>query len=228
MNLKERYEDVLERIERARQRAGTPHVQLIAVTKTHPMETVEEALQLGMTDIGENKVQELVKRMDSFGDEAFRYHQIGSLQTNKVKYIVDRVHLIHSLDRTSLAKEIQKRATTPVDCLVQVNIGEEQTKSGIHLEDTEKFLEELQEYPLVHVCGLMAMAPANADERQLREYFRNMRKMQEKISSKGYNKLDMKYLSMGMSNDFEIAIEEGANMVRIGSTLFGQRNYNKV
>lgn len=228
MNIKERYEDVLERIERAKQRGGNPNVQLIAVTKTHPMETVEEALHLGMTDIGENKVQELVKRMDFFGDDAFHYHQIGSLQTNKVKYIVDRVSLIHSLDRISLAKEIQKRATTPVDCLVQINIGQEQTKSGILLEETEQFLEALQEYPLVHVCGLMTMAPARAGERQLREYFRNMQKMQEKISSKGYNKLDMKYLSMGMSNDFEIAIEEGANMVRIGSTLFGQRNYNKV
>lgn len=223
-------EDVLERIEKAKRRSPYGQdVTLIAVTKTHSNDTVRLARDLGLTSIGENKVQELRKRMEEFGD-TLKYHMIGTLQSNKVKYIYDKVELIHSLDRHSLAKEINKRGKNldrPVPCLVQVNIGREKTKGGVLPEDTEAFVEECLKYPNLRIMGLMAMAPHIDDEDELRGYFRKMYKMREIIAKKGYNELDMKYLSMGMSNDFEIAIEEGANIVRIGSALFGQRDYSK-
>ncbi|MDO5714334.1 MAG: YggS family pyridoxal phosphate-dependent enzyme [Tissierellia bacterium] len=223
--------EVLHKVEKARKRSiNGEEVTIIAVTKTHDNQVIQDVKDLGFTSIGENKVQELVKRMEVFED-SLEYHMIGRLQSNKVKYIYDKVALIHSLDRHSLAKEIDKRGRNSeitVPCLIQVNVSKEKTKGGVFPEDLESFVEECLKYKNIRIMGLMTMAPHIDDEKKLRSYFQKMYKMREIIAKKGYNELDMKYLSMGMSNDYEIAIEEGANMVRIGSSLFGKRDYSKL
>lgn len=228
MDLKTNLKEVLEEIEDAKSKSHFDRdVKLIAVSKTHPVEMIKEVSDLGIKDFGENKVQELTSKIDEVKDVDF--HMIGNLQTNKVKYIYDRVKLIHSLDRIKLAKEINKRAAKDnikVDCLVQINIGEEDTKFGIKYEDTEDFISKLEDFKNINIKGLMAIAPNTSNEDLLRECFKKMNDMFEKIGSKSYDNVEMKYLSMGMSNDFKIAIEEGSNMVRIGSKIFGKRNYN--
>ena len=218
---------VREEIEEARRHSltGEP-VQLIAVTKTHGVDAIEEALTCGVTDIGENKVQELTKKIDAIGPRV-RYHMIGNLQSNKVKYIYRDVALIHSLDRSSLAKEIEKRAKQTdhiVPCLLQVNIGDEVSKGGLAYEGVLPFLESILDYKHIKVDGLMAIAPNVEDEAYLRKLFRKMFALKEDINNRNYEGVDMTHLSMGMSNDFSIAIEEGANMVRVGSRIFGKRH----
>ncbi|MGI5949330.1 YggS family pyridoxal phosphate-dependent enzyme [Peptoniphilus sp.] len=228
MDLKENLESVLEEIEDAKSKSHfNRDVELIAVSKTHPVEMIERVRDLGITEFGENKVQELRDKIELVKDVNF--HLIGNLQTNKVKYIYDKVKLIHSLDRIKLAKEINKRAESSdiiVDCLVQINIGNEETKSGIRYEETEEFISKLEDFQNIHIKGLMAIAPNTSDEDLIRKCFEKMNNKFEDIGSKDYKNVEMKYLSMGMSNDFKIAIEEGSNMVRIGSKIFGNRNYN--
>lgn len=196
---------------------------------------IKDFNELGVVDFGENKVQELVSKMEDneieekIKNNKINFHLIGNLQTNKVKYIYNKVKLIQSLDRVKLAKEINKRAKKDgihVDVLVQINIGEEDSKSGIRYEETEKFIYELLEYENINVKGLMAIAPNTEDELLLRKLFEKMDIMFENISDKHYEGVEMKYLSMGMSHDFKLAIEEGSNMIRVGSKLFGNRNYN--
>ncbi len=202
-------------------------VKIIAVTKTISVPIIEQALNNGMLDIGENKVQELLKKMDLLKDRPY-YHMIGYLQSNKVKYIVEDIHLIHSLDRLSLAKEINKRAkriNRTIDCLIQVNISEEKSKFGIKKEEAIPFIEKLLQYPYVKVKGLMTIAPFTQEEKIIRQSFSGLYELNEKIKSKNYKELDMEFLSMGMTNDYKIAIEEGSNMVRIGTAIFGKRNY---
>ena len=202
-------------------------VKIIAVTKTISAPFVEQALNEGMLDIGENKVQELLKKMDIFKDRPC-YHMIGYLQSNKVKYIVKDIHLIHSLDRVSLAKEINKRAkkiNRTIDCLIQVNISEEESKFGIKEEEVIPFIEKLLLYPYIKVKGLMTIAPFTQEEKIIRQTFSGLYELNEKIKSRNYKELDMEFLSMGMTNDYKIAIEEGSNMVRIGTAIFGKRNY---
>lgn len=219
---------VRDEIEESRKRSLTgEEVKLIAVTKTHGVDIMEEAINLGVTDVGENKVQELTEKMDLIGDKV-RYHMIGNLQSNKVKYIYRDVALIHSLDRSSLAKEIEKRAKQTdhiVPCLLQVNIGDEVSKGGLAYEGVLPFLESILDYKHIKVDGLMAIAPNVEDEAYLRKLFRKMFALKEDINNRNYEGVDMTYLSMGMSNDFSIAIEEGANMVRVGSRIFGKRHY---
>ncbi|MDQ0507728.1 pyridoxal phosphate enzyme (YggS family) [Peptoniphilus ivorii] len=224
----ERISRVKEEIEEARSHSitGEP-VELIAVTKTHDVKTIREAIVAGATDIGENKVQELRGKIEEIGPEV-RYHMIGNLQSNKVKYIYQDVVLIHSLDRKSLAKEIEKRAQQTNDivrCLLEVNIGRESSKGGLLFEKVLPFLESILDYSHIKIDGLMTVAPAVDDENYLRALFRKMFALKEDIALRNYKDVDMKYLSMGMSNDFPIAIEEGANMVRIGSRIFGARTY---
>ena len=219
---------VREEIEEARRYSltGEP-VQLIAVTKTHGVDKIEEALRHGVTDIGENKVQELTKKIDALGDRV-RYHMIGNLQSNKVKYIYNDVVLIHSLDRPSLAKEIQKRGCETdhiVHCLLEVNIGDEASKGGLAYDQVLPFLESIVDYSHLKVDGLMTVAPNVDDEAYLRQLFRKMVALKEDIAGRHYEGVDMTHLSMGMSQDFHIAIEEGANMVRVGSRIFGARHY---
>ena len=236
MDLKDNLNRLYEDIEIAKENSNFKrNVDLIAVSKTHPVEMIDEFNKLGLTEFGENKVQELVSKIEdekikeNVKNNKINFHLIGNLQTNKVKYIYNKVKLIQSLDRLKLAKEINKRANKDnicVDCLVQINIGNEESKFGINYEDTEKFIYELLDFKNINIKGLMAIAPNTDDELLLRKLFEKMNNKFEEISSKAYEGVEMKYLSMGMSHDFKLAIEEGSNMIRVGSKLFGNRNYN--
>ncbi len=221
-------EEINDRINLALEKAGRKDtVELVAVTKTVPVERIIEALDMGVVDIGENKVQELIEKMEIL-EERPRYHMIGHLQSNKVKYIVDRIHLIHSLDRVSLAKEIDKRAKASdhiVDTLIQVNIAKEESKFGMMEADVLPFIEKVLKLENIRIKGLMTIAPFTDDEAILRKTFSGLYNLSERIKSENYNGLDMNILSMGMTNDFEIAIEEGSNMIRIGTGIFGNRDY---
>ena len=215
-------------IERALQKSNRigSKVDLVAVTKTVDVDKMNEAIQLGIKNIGENRVQELVKKYDIIGDKP-NYHMIGHLQTNKVKDIIDKVSLIHSLDRLSLARELNKRAKgcdIVVDVLIQVNVAEEESKYGLKVAEVIPFLERILNYDNINVKGLMTIAPLVEDSEEIRWVFRTLRELSEEIDAKGYKEVEMKFLSMGMTNDYEVAVEEGANMLRIGTGLFGKRN----
>lgn len=228
--IKERLERVFENIIDARARSLTGEkVTLVAATKTQDLDTINQAIAYGVNDIGENRAQELEKKKDGLISQV-NLHMIGNLQSNKVKYIYKDVDLIHSLDRLSLAKEIEKRASRDgirVSCLVQVNIGEEKTKAGLAYEEVLPFIESMEDYPHIKVQGLMAMAPHIDDQKRLRGYFRKMFKLREKVAKEKFPGVDMTYLSMGMTNDYKLAIEEGSNMVRVGREIFGERDYSK-
>jgi len=200
-------------------------IRLIAVTKTVDPQRINIALENGITDIGENRVQELLQKYDEVHGDVF-WHLIGQLQTNKVKYIINKVKLIHSLDRLSLAQEIQKQCQKTgkiMPVLVEVNIGKEQTKAGIMENDLENFIKEIAAFPNIAVQGLMTVAPLVQDKEKVRPYFQRMRIWFERLKESGIPGVKMKYLSMGMSNDFQIAIEEGSNMIRVGTAIFGKR-----
>ncbi|WP_300278925.1 YggS family pyridoxal phosphate-dependent enzyme [Peptacetobacter sp.] len=231
-NIRENIENIRKRIADAAQRVGrdTDDIKLISVTKTVDIDKVEEAIEAGSLDAGENKPQELARKYDVLGNK-IRWHQIGSLQTNKVKYIIDKVCMIHSLDREGLAEEIDKRASKinrVIDCLVQVNISGEESKHGMTREEVEPFIRLVSEkYHNIKIKGLMTMAPFDAERDEIRKVFRNLKELSEEINNMNIENVDMTELSMGMTNDFEIAIEEGATMVRVGTAIFGKRNYNK-
>ena len=205
-------------------------VNLMAVTKTVDVEKVLEAIDAGITDIGENKPQELARKYEAIGDKV-RYHLIGTLQTNKVKYIIDKAYMIHSLDRISLCEEIQKRAEKidkTVNCLVQVNISKEESKHGLDRELVVDFIKEVsRNYKNIHVKGLMTMAPFIDDEEEIRKVFKGLKDLSLEINDLNIPNVEMNTLSMGMSHDYKIAIEEGATIIRVGTSIFGQRNYNK-
>lgn len=229
MSVKDNLDRVRENIQNTLVKSGREldDLTLITVTKTIDLDKIEEALSLGVKDIGENRVQELEKRIVHF-DDRVNYHMIGHLQTNKVRNIVDKVQLIHSLDRMSLGKELNKRGKMNdiiVDALIQVNVAEEESKFGLKLEEVLPFIEKMLKFDNIRIKGLMTMAPYTEDEKILRHVFRQMYKLKEDIEKRNYKTLDMNYLSMGMSNDYEIAIEEGSNMVRVGSAIFGERKY---
>ena len=205
-------------------------VNLMAVTKTVDVDKVLEAIDAGITDIGENKPQELSRKYEIIGDKV-RYHLIGTLQTNKVKYIIDKAYMIHSLDRISLCEEIQKRAEKidkVVKCLVQVNISKEESKHGLEEEQVVDFIKQVsKDYKNIHIQGLMTMAPFVDDEKEIRKVFSKLKKLSVEISNLNLPNVEMDTLSMGMSHDYKIAIEEGATIIRVGTSIFGQRNYNK-
>lgn len=219
---------VNENIQKSKERVGRDDdIKLIAVSKTINLDRISEAIDLGVSDIGENKVQELTGKLDELEGKV-NFHMIGHLQSNKVKYIINRVKLIHSLDRIALAKEIDKRAKKMgiyVDTLVQVNVAEEESKFGLKVEDAIPFIEKALNYSNIKIRGLMTIAPFVDDEMEIRKIFRTMVELKEKIKQENYKELSMDYLSMGMTNDYEIAIEEGSNMVRVGTAIFGERNY---
>ena len=231
-NIRENIESIRKRIADAAKRAGrdADDIKLIAVTKTVDVDKVEEAIAAGALDAGENKPQELARKYEVLGDK-IRWHQIGSLQTNKVKYIIDKVCMIHSLDREGLAEEIDKRASKigrVIDCLVQVNISGEESKHGMSREEVEPFVRLVAEkYPNIKIKGLMTMAPFDAERDEIRKVFRDLKVLSDEINNMNIGNVEMKELSMGMTNDFEIAVEEGATMVRVGTAIFGKRNYNK-
>jgi pyridoxal phosphate enzyme (YggS family) len=228
--LRDNLNAVEERIKAACIRAGRKReeVTLIAVSKTKPVSMIEELIELGVTSFGENKVQELTNKYEVL-PKTLNWHLIGHLQTNKVKYIVDKVCLIHSVDSLKLAKEIQKEAKKKdVVCkiLIEVNIANEETKFGVSYDEVLPLILEISKLSRVKVCGLMTIAPYVEKAEKNREHFRNLRQLYVDIKSKNIDNVSMDMLSMGMTGDYEIAIEEGATMIRVGTGIFGERDYN--
>lgn len=229
--IKDNLNDIKDRIAVAAIKSGRQpeEITLITVTKTLPIDVINAAITYGITDIGENKVQEVMDKYDHILNEP-KWHLIGHLQTNKVKYIADKVSLIHSVDSLRLAEEISKRCEkleTVMDILIQINVADESTKFGIQRDEIFELVEQVSLLTNVRIKGLMTIAPNIEDEQELRKYFSEMKDIFETLKKTMYNRVDMTYLSMGMTNDYEIAIEEGANMVRIGTGIFGARNYIK-
>jgi hypothetical protein len=202
-------------------------ITLVAVTKTVPAERIEEALQAGVTHIGENRVQEAQQKYPIIGDRT-TWHLIGHLQTNKVKYAVPLFHLIHSVDRLSLAEEISRQANKRdmvARVLVQVNIAREDTKFGLDPLETIDFVQHIAKLPGLKVEGLMTIAPYVENPEEVRPVFRGLRQQAEAIRQQNFTDVSMDILSMGMTGDFVVAIEEGATLVRVGSGIFGSRVY---
>ena len=204
-------------------------VLLCAVTKTRTADEINEAIDAGITDIGENKVQEIMDKFDSV--RPVRWHLIGHLQTNKVKYIIDKVSMIHSVDSLHLAQEIDKRAAQhgiTMDILIQVNSAQEESKFGISTDETEGMIRDiLDKCPNIRIRGLMCIAPFAENPEDVRVYFAQVKKLYDEYSSIEHKNLDFKYLSMGMSHDYEVAILEGSNLIRVGTAIFGERDYSK-
>ena len=228
--LKNNLELVKENIKAACKKSGRDYseVTLIAVSKTKPLSDVEELILCNQTEFGENKVQELVDKYENVSTPV-NWHLIGHLQTNKVKYIVDKAHLIHSVDSIHLAQTIDKEAAKKnviVPVLIQINIAKEETKFGIDETNIYSILDEIKDLKHIKVKGLMTIAPYVENPEENRVHFRKMRQILLDIKSKNIDNIDMNILSMGMTNDYEVAIEEGSTMVRVGTGIFGERNYN--
>lgn len=231
MSIKDNIISIKQNIDNIRKESNRQEdVNLMAVTKTVDVDKVLEAIDAGITDIGENKPQELARKYEIIGDKV-RYHLIGTLQTNKVKYIIDKAYMIHSLDRIALCEEIQKRAKKidkNINCLVQVNISKEESKHGLEEEAVIDFVKNVSaNYKNIHIKGLMTMAPFIDDDDEIRKVFKSLKNLSLKINDLNLPNVEMDTLSMGMSHDYKIAIEEGATIIRVGTSIFGQRNYNK-
>lgn len=227
--LKDQLQEVEKRIQAACDRAGRKReeVTLIAVSKTKPVETLQEAYDLGVRIFGENKVQELTAKYEALPKD-IHWHMIGHLQTNKVKYIIDKAELIHSVDSLKLAETIEKEAAKHdliADILVEVNVAEEESKFGMKMEEVIPFVEKVSAFPRVRVRGLMTIAPFVEDPEENRSIFADLHKLYIDIKKKNHDNDTVSVLSMGMTNDYEVAIEEGATMVRVGTGIFGARNY---
>lgn len=232
MNVSENYLEIVRRKNEAaiRSNRNPEDVLLLAVTKLHTVEEINEAITAGATDAGENRVQELLEK---YGKTVrpVKWHLIGHLQTNKVKSIIDKVVMIHSVDSLKLAKEINKRAANAdlvMDILIEINIGMEESKSGIHPDDVESLLKEITaECDHIRVRGVMCVPPHGESPEDSRVYFRQTRDIFEKLQQLDLpeDRVQLDTLSMGMSGDFEVAIEEGATIVRVGSSIFGKRDY---
>lgn len=219
--------ELRQRISAAAARSGRnpESIQLVAVTKTVDTPEMAQALEAGLTAFGENRVQELTRKYDHFSDRV-EWHLIGHLQTNKVKQVIGKTALIHSVDRLNLAREISNSAQAfgaNVQVLIQVNVSGEDTKYGLAPVELEEFLQEVAGYPGLSVRGLMTMAPFVTDAEETRPVFRRLAELASQISRINVSGVEMRWLSMGMTNDFEVAIEEGANLVRIGNGIFGAR-----
>ena len=228
--LEENLKKVQENIRIACEKAGRypSEVTLIAVSKTKPVETLKEAYDLGVRVFGENKVQELDKKIDALPED-ISWHMIGHLQRNKVKYIAGRVELIHSVDSFRLAEEINihaKKQGIVIPILIEVNVAEEESKFGVSVEDTEELIRQIAELDGVSIRGLMTIAPYVVDSEENREIFHKIKDLSIDIASKNIDNVSMDILSMGMTGDYMVAIEEGATMVRVGTGIFGERNYN--
>lgn len=222
-------EEVKQEIKKAAEKSGRnlEDIKLIAVTKTRSIEEMKEAQEAGLVDFGENRVQELEGKYDQFDDQ-INWHLIGHLQRNKVRFIVDKVKLIHSVDSLRLAREINKEAKKRdlvANILVQVNVAQEESKFGLKVEEVQPLLEKIGTFDHIKVQGLMAMAPYTENPEENRQYFRQLKKISVDINSQQIDNIHINELSMGMTNDYAVAIEEGATMVRVGTGLFGDRNY---
>ena len=224
-----------ENIERIRQRIALAcsrrgrnpfEVTVVAVSKTFSGEMIREAVRAGLHDVGENYVQELLGKREELAGEDIRWHFIGHLQSNKVKYIAEWIHLIHALDNTSVARELDKRAEKSrrvLDVLIEVNTTGESSKFGVPPERTVKFVRDLAAYSNIRIAGLMTIGPFMPDPEASRPMFRQLRLLRDEVAALGQSNVDAKHLSMGMTGDFEVAIEEGATLVRIGTAIFGSR-----
>lgn len=224
-------DDVERRICEACKRAGRDRseVTLIAVSKTKPVSMIEEAIDHGIYVFGENKVQELVSKHDEI-DKDLDWHMIGHLQTNKVRMLPGKVKMIHSVDSLKLAGEIDrqfKKAGLIADVLIEVNVAGEESKFGLSPQDVESFLPEIAKFANLRVKGLMTIAPYTEDPEENRNIFIKLKKLLIDMNAKNYDNIDMSELSMGMTGDFEVAIEEGATFVRVGTGIFGSRIYQK-
>ena len=229
--LKDNYSIVRENILKACEKAGRDpkSVKLIAVSKTKPAEDIEEIYSLGQRDFGENKVQELSQKIEILPDD-IKWHLIGHLQQNKVKYIIGKTELIHSVDSERLALTISKEAVkhnVTADVLIEVNVAGEESKFGVTTDETIELIEKISKLPGIHICGLMTIAPFVADPEENRPVFRKLRELSVDIADKKIDNVTMSVLSMGMTNDYIVAIEEGATLVRVGTAIFGERQYIK-
>ena len=227
MSVCENYLAVEEKVKEACRRAGRSRdeVTLIAVSKTKPMSMIEELLPLGVVDFGENKVQELTAKEEALPSH-IRWHMIGHLQRNKVKYIVDKAFLIHSVDSLRLARQIETdaaKAGLDVDILLEVNVAREESKYGFMLEEVEDAIMTIKDFPHVHIKGLMTIAPFVENPEENRGIFKKLFEFAVDIDKKNIDNVTMGVLSMGMTGDYEVAVEEGATMVRVGTGIFGVR-----
>lgn len=223
--------EVRSNISKACKRAGrnVDDVTLIAVSKTKPVEDIQIAYDSGERNFGENKVQEIDAKYPVLSDD-IKWHLIGHLQTNKVKYIIDKVTLIHSVDSVHLAEQIEKEAakrSIDMDILIQVNVANEDTKFGLTVEETVNTIKEISKFSHVHIKGLMTIAPFTDNAEDNRIYFRKLKSLAEDIAKMNISNVEMKELSMGMTGDYEVAIEEGATLIRVGTAIFGNRIYKQ-
>lgn len=227
--LKENLADVEAKIVKACENSGRQRddVTLIAVSKTKPVETLKEAYDLGVRVFGENKVQELTDKYEALPKD-IQWHMIGHLQRNKVKYIVDKVAMIHSVDSLRLAETIEKEAAKKaviVPILIEVNVAQEESKFGLKPEEVLPFIEQIADFSHIRIKGLMTIAPYVDNAEENREIFRELKKLSVDIAAKNINNVTMSVLSMGMTGDYMVAVQEGATMVRVGTGIFGARNY---
>ena len=225
-NMREVQQNICEACDRAGR--NSEEVTLISVSKTKPVSMLKEAYEAGSRDFGENKVQELIDKIPQLPSD-IRWHMIGHLQRNKVKYIVDKVFLIHSVDSLKLAEEISKEAVkknVEVNILVEVNVAGEESKFGTTVEETVSLVENIAKLPGIHVKGLMTIAPFVENAEQNREYFCKLKQLSVDIAAKNIDNVSMNTLSMGMTGDYTVAVEEGATCVRVGTGIFGERNYS--
>lgn len=219
MSIKDNIKAILEEIPK--------DVQLLAVSKTKGLEEMEEAYQVGIRDFGENKVQELMDKIENFHTDV-NWHLIGNLQTNKVKYIVGKVYLIHSLSSIKLLDKIEKeyaKKDLTANVLIQINIGREESKTGFLVEELDEAIKAIEQCEHVKVKGIMTIIP-KGDVESNRKYFKEVKKIYDNLSNEQFKNIEMKILSMGMTHDYKTAIEEGSNLVRVGEGIFGKRNYN--
>lgn len=230
--IKENLEEVEARITRTCERSGRERseVTLISVSKTKPVEMLQEAYDAGSRDFGENKPQEIREKYPQLPTD-IRWHMIGHLQRNKIKYIIDKVCMIHSVDSIRLAEAIDEEAkkhgiVMPV--LIEVNVAEEESKFGVHLDEVESLIRQISELSNIQVQGLMTIAPFTENAEDNRIYFRKLRNLYVDIKDKNIDNVNMCNLSMGMTGDYEVAVEEGATMVRVGTGIFGARSYSQI
>ena len=229
--LKENLEQVEKNIQEACERSGRKRsdVTLIAVSKTKPVETLQEAYDLGVRVFGENKVQELTEKHEALQKD-IHWHMIGHLQRNKVKYIIDKAELIHSVDSIRLAETIEKEAAKrniTANILIEVNVAREESKFGLMPEEIDEFVDKVSEFEHIRVKGLMTIAPYVENPEENRPIFARLRKLSVDIAAKNAHNITMSVLSMGMTGDYQVAVEEGATLVRVGTGIFGERNYTQ-
>lgn len=230
-SLENNYREVKENIRRACEKAGRPEqeVTLLAVSKTKPVDMLLDVYRAGARDFGENKVQELLDKIPQMPSD-IRWHMIGHLQRNKVKYIVDKVYLIHSVDSLRLAEEISREAVkkqVEVSILIEVNVAQEESKFGTTVEETAELIRSMAMLPGIRIKGLMTIAPFVENAEENRTYFQKLRQLAVDIGNKNIDNVSMSILSMGMTGDYMVAAEEGSTIVRVGTGIFGERDYSK-